>query len=89
MKDTENWREMIAEEMEERGESWDDAVYSTLTSEQLNREFDTGYGGTEGNPFTVWTASRVYFPVCYDGAEWCGSVARNPDGHATAHLGDG
>ena len=89
MKYTQNWREMIAQEMEERGESWKDIVDSTLTVEQLDKEFDSGYGSIEGDPFTVWTAKRVYFPICYDGSEWCGSVARNPDGHSTEHQGGG
>jgi hypothetical protein len=31
----------------------------------------------------------VYFPACYDGAEWVGSVSRNPDGKATRHQGGG
>lgn len=75
--------------MVEHGEEWDDIESITLTPEQLDREFDDGYGGTEGEPFTVWTKDRVYFPIGYDGAKWCGSVARNPDGKATNHQGGG
>src|SRR5690606_32833115 len=44
----------------------------------LDDEFDNGYGGTEGHKFTLWTKSRVYFPINYDGSESCGSVPRNP-----------
>jgi len=83
----ETWRELIAKEMNNHGESWEDTVDSTLTDEQLDKEFDSGLGEPEGEPFTVWTANRVYFPITRDGAEWCGSVSRNPDGHATPHLG--
>ena len=43
--------------------------------------------GSEGKPFTIWTANTVYFPVVYDGAEWVGSVSRNPDGKPTDHQG--
>jgi len=71
MKKTETWRKIIASEMKEHGESWDDAISCTLTDDQLDKEFDSGYGGEEGEPFTVWTKQRVYFPICYDGAEWC------------------
>ena len=71
------------------GESWEDTVDSTLTDEQLDKEFDPGYGLQKGDPFTVWTESRVYFPIQYDGSEWCGSVSRNPDGKVTFHLGGG
>ena len=80
---------MIADEMKEHGESWENTVDSTLTDEQLDKEFDSGYGGTEGDAFTVWTEKRVYFPICYDGSEWCGSVARHPDGKPTEHQGGG
>lgn len=31
----------------------------------------------------------VYFPLCYDGSEWVGSVSRNPNGVSTMHLGGG
>ncbi len=55
----------------------------------MARMFDAGYGGTEGAHFTVWTSKRVYFPVQYDGAEWCASVSREPDGVATEHVGGG
>lgn len=54
---------------------------------EMDRKFDSGYGGEEGAHFTVWTAKRVYFPAGYDGSEWCGSVSRDPDGAPTAHVG--
>lgn len=81
------WREMITCEMEEHGEAWHDVVSCTLTDEQLDREFSAGYGLEEGAPFTLWTTRRVYFPACYDGSEWCASVARDPDGEPTPHVG--
>ena len=59
---------------------------SQLT-EELLKEFDGGFGCSEGEPFTLWTTNRVYFPVVYDGAEWCASVSRNPDGKPTYHIG--
>jgi len=83
------WKEEIEVEMEFYGESLSDIVSSTLSQEQMNSEFDNSYGLVEGIPFTVWTANRVYFPASYDGAEWCVSVSRNPDGKTTAHVGGG
>ena len=83
------WRGYIEDAMKDNGESWSDVVSCTLSGEGLDKPFDSGYGGTEGDPFTVWTARRVYFPACYDGAEWCASVSRNPDGMATEHIGGG
>lgn len=82
-----NWKEMIEFEMKGHQETFEDVVECTLSEEQLVKNFDCGYGGTEGEPFTVWTANRVYFPICYDGAEWVESVSRNPDGKPTPHFG--
>ena len=84
-----NWREDLTEAMQEHGETWADVEAHTLTEEQLDARFDHGYGGEEGAPFTLWTKNRVYFPGCYDGSEWVASVARNPDGKATEHVGGG
>lgn len=81
------WRHGIKRAMRDNGESWGDVVDCTLTDEQLDVEFNDGYGGTEGEPFTLWTKRRVYFPVVYDGAEWVGSVPRNPNGERTNHHG--
>lgn len=53
----------------------------------LDRKFDPGWGGTEGNAFTAWTEKRVYFPACYDGSEWVASVPRHPCDEATEHIG--
>lgn len=84
-----NWKTMLDEALKENGESWADVEANTMTEEEMAKNFDAGYGGTEGCPFTVWTKNRVYFPICYDGAEWVGSVSRNPDGKPTDHQGGG
>ena len=81
------WREMITDVMEIYGESFADVVSSTITDEQLDVEFDSGFGSPEGIPFTIWTKNRVYFPHEYDGAESVRSVSRNPDGAPTSHYG--
>lgn len=81
------WREEIAKVMQRHGETWADVEARAITEEQLDARFDWGFGGAEGAPFTVWTKNRVYFPAVYDGAEWVASVARNPDGKATDHIG--
>lgn len=84
-----SWREMLLVEMREHGECFDDIISNTLSDEQMDFRFHCGYGGTRGGPFTAWTTNRVYFPVQYDGSEWVGSVARNPDGMPTGHMGGG
>lgn len=82
-----NWKKLIKYEMQEQGETFDDVVECTLTEQQLLVEFDSGYGSSGGEPFTLWTTNRVYFPVVYDGDEWVESVSRNPDGKPTHHFG--
>lgn len=81
------WRKEITEAML-KNEDKDIANYvSTLSEEELDIEFDAGYGGEAGEPFTLWTTWHVYFPVSYDGSEWCGSVYRNPTNIPTEHQG--
>lgn len=82
------WREMLEAEAEKREEGFDSLVIA-IEDGALDREFDDGFGGTEGVPFTAWGPKFVYFPVCYDGAEWVGSVPRNPSDEKTEHLGGG
>ena len=94
------WRKLIAAEMKQNKDGFHNLVYSFFgTAEKLtwegtftepvtyDREFDDGFGGSNGGPFTVWTKDFVYFPVVYDGAEWVGSVPRNPCDIATEHVG--
>lgn len=81
------WKKQLKYELEENGEDFDCIISSTLTEEQMNVEFDGGYGAVEGEPFTVWTNDYVYFPCSYDGSEWVGSASRNPNGKPTKHQG--
>jgi hypothetical protein len=83
----ESWKSMLNEKLKENGESWDCVEANTMTDDEMNQMFDPGYGGTEGCSFTVWTNNSVYFPICYDGAEWVGRVSRHPDGKPTDHQG--
>ncbi len=53
----------------------------------FDREFDGGYGGSEGCYFTAWGQLYVYFPTVYDGSEWISFVPRNPCLQATSHIG--
>lgn len=85
----ESWKDMLIKCMSYNGETWKDVVSCTLSEELLNQKFDSGHGSIEGKPFTLWTNERVYFPVCYDGAEWVRSASRNPDGKPTYHVGGG
>ena len=94
------WRELIEQTMEENGDDWSNVVeyklakntweegdQTLLPPEELDRDFHCSYGGTEGAFFTLWSREFVYFPICYDGAEWCGSAPRNPCNVALEHQG--
>lgn len=83
------WRKAITAEMARHGETWADVIGEAPPKGGWDRKFDSDYGGTEGNPFTLWTHNRVYFPCCYDGLEWAGSVLRNPCTEVTEHIGGG
>jgi len=80
------WREKLTEALAKNGEGWGEVESSTLSEEQLNVQFDAGYGSVQGVPFTLWTERRVYFPVSYDGSESVRSVSRHPDGQPTDHI---
>jgi hypothetical protein len=81
------WYTLLTAALSSVNEGWEDVESSTLSTTQLHTEFDNGYGTSNGEPFTMWTKHRVYFPVVYDGAEWASSVPRNPCNIATDHVG--
>jgi len=81
----ESWREMISQAISENKDG--PLIACSITEEELNVKFNTGWGGSGGTPFTAWTEKRVYFPVVYDGAEWVGSAPRNPSLEHTPHVG--
>lgn len=83
------WKKMLEYAMKKRGETLAELEATTLTEADMVKEFDSSYGEVKGVPFTAWSAKTVYFPVCYDGAEWVGSVSRHPDGKPTKHQGGG
>lgn len=83
------WRKELSAAFAEFGDDWENIESNTMTDEEMDQLFYYGYGGVEGVSFTVWTKMRVYFPICYDGAELVGSVSRNPDGKATEQQGGG
>ncbi len=81
-----SWKEMLVEEFALNGDDFE-KMRTTLTVKELNKDFDAGFGGTEGTPFTAWGEKYVYFPICYDGAEWVGSAPRNPCDEKCEHQG--
>jgi len=87
MAETTTWRKLLDTALIAEGESWGDVVANTLTDEELDVQFYDGYGAPEGTPFFMWTANRVYFAVCYDGAESVASVPRNPCDEPPSHVG--
>lgn len=86
-RDNTTWRTEIDAEMVKHGETLNAMIAVAPADLDFDKEFYAGFGGAEGKPFTLWTANRVYFPVVYDGAEWVGSVPRNPCDEASDHHG--
>jgi hypothetical protein len=81
------WRELIFETLVENSDI--DTYVTTLSEEELDIKFHSGYGIEEGLPFTAWTTNYVYFPISYDGSESVGYCPRNPNGVAMYHQGGG
>ena len=81
------WRNLITKVMQQYSESWDDVVGCTLSGKALDEKFAATSYGIDGQPFTLWTKYRVYFPVTYDGTEWVDSVARHPCIESKYHVG--
>ena len=67
----------------------DEILACTASKEEMDKEFDDGYGGREGIAFTAWSKDWVYFPAVYDGSEWVDRVPRNINDYATPHVGGG
>lgn len=86
MRSPTTWRTLLEREFRRRGDDFA-AMTTTLTEAQLDEEFEANFGTAEGEPFTAWGERYVYFPVVYDGAEWVGSVPRNPCDKKTTHIG--
>lgn len=85
------WRKELTRTMESTKETLKDIKVNTMTEEEMDVEFDRGFGGTNGIPFTIWTKNYVYFPAKYDGSEWVACIKRNPGKNpkATNHIGHG
>ena len=83
-----NWRKKIEDEMVIHNDNFENVVYNIAELPNwLDIEFNDSYGSVDGVSFTLWTKDRVYFPVQYDGREWCKSVPRDPKDEITHHVG--
>lgn len=87
-KDMTTWKAEIEAAIISDGGNPDEMI-TTLSEDELNREFDESYGIEKGAPFTAWCGDWVYFPICYDGSEWVGHAPRNPCAIAMSHQGGG
>lgn len=71
------WWKLLKKEFEKNGDIIDD-FKTTLTEEELHKEFDDMFGMYEGEPFTAWGKIYVYFPVGFDGSSGVGYAPINP-----------
>lgn len=87
MRDKTTWREELEYVFKRNGETLDHTYKMYPEDLDLDKRFDAGFGGSEGQPFTIWTNNYVYFPAVYDGSEWVESVPRHPCKFAKEHVG--
>lgn len=86
MTDMTTWRAELAHRMTQDDDPG--PVVAVAPDESaLDVLFDGGYGTASGPEILVWTETRVYFPVTYDGAEWLESAPRNPQPAGQPHSG--
>jgi len=84
--DRASWYDFLKEAFEDTGDNFAEMI-TTLSKEERYKNFNRGYGGSEGLPFTAWGQKYVYFPVVYDGSEWVGWAPRDPCDEKTDHVG--
>lgn len=80
------WRKELEKATAQDGEDFTKLVFA-IDEGGLDNEFDDGFGGSEGVPFTAWGEKWVYFPIVYDGSEWVGHAPRNPCDLQMSHQG--
>ena len=61
-----SWEALIKAEFEFREDDFS-KIITTLSKEELKKEFDNNYGEPASEPFLAWSQDYVYFSVCYDG----------------------
>ena len=84
-----NYETHIAHPFQYEWENLEKPNYISL-NELLRREFDAGFGCIDGYNFILYTKDWVYFPCCYDGAEWIDRVPRHPNkDYIPKHFGGG
>ncbi len=81
------WHKLISMEFQKNRENWCDVEHSTLTWDELNIKFDDESTLRIGQPFTIWTRDRVYFPVQVRNKQIVASVSRIVDRLPTLHIG--
>ena len=83
------WRKLLEYAFVDYNDSFDNVIdFTPSNKDWLDYYFDDYSKKIEGTPFTIWTKTRVYFPIIIENVESVGSVARYPDGIANYHFGD-
>ncbi len=87
--DVTTWNKVLADFLKEQDDEATDVIVAKAPADEKvwDEEFSAGYGGPEGAHILAWSAQWVYFPVCYDGAEWMGRAPRHPRAKGQEHVG--
>jgi hypothetical protein len=84
-----NWKKMLEREFTLTGERIEELTFNPSNID-IDQEFDSGYGGVNGESFVAHGNDFVYFCMCYDGREWIESLPRHPEtSYKPRHFGGG
>jgi len=82
------WLDLLRKEMSDQHEDWAEALVDAGTLAHVEASVRP-YSDEACKPWCVWTDSRVYFPVVYDGSYSVGSASRNPTVGGAGPFGGG
>lgn len=80
-----NWREELQKHFKITGDSFDNIIIN-ISDEELDREFNGGYGSSEGTSFQAWSDHYTYFNYEYDGSDFILRVPRHPPGYIDEQM---
>lgn len=83
--ENETWGSLFAAEAREHGDHFNNIIHSTLSDADRDRKVQN-YNEV---PWLIWTKTRVYFGVVYDGRHSIGSAPRDPSDEKAESFGGG
>jgi len=79
------WRKELEEHFKRTGDSLDNMTI-TISDEELDLEFNNGFGRPEGAHFMAWSDHYIYFNYEYDGSDFIICRERHPPGYIDEQM---